>query len=81
MKSMTAKDKKTRSASLRDLKLLKNLCEFFRRCDRTEMLEIYGERFGDHLWNKFNFLHRDWAWWLCNLDSGNLEKLVEHISK
>lgn len=62
-----------------ELQLLKNLCEFFRRCDRAEMLEVYGERFGEHLWNKHKDL--DWAWWLCSLDSSNLERLIEHISK
>jgi len=63
------------------LQLLNNLCEFFRRCDRAEMLEIYGERLGDHIWNKFNDLDRNWAWVLCSLDNGNLEKLIKHILK
>jgi hypothetical protein len=62
-----------------ELQLLNNLCEFFRRCDKAEMLEIYGNNLGEHLWNKHRDLGTNWAWWLCSLDNGNLEKLVEYI--
>lgn len=62
-----------------ELQLLKDLCEFFRKCDKTEMVKIYGDNLGAHLWGKFNFLSRDWAHWLCSLDFNNLEKLVKHI--
>lgn len=59
--------------------ILDKVYDFTLTMDGDTLIEIFGEHLGNHLWDKYYGLQRDWMRWYGYLDGGNKQKISDYI--
>jgi hypothetical protein len=63
-------------------KTLDSFCEFSKYANLDIFIEIFGEKLGTHLWNKYiEDYERDMVWTYNGLDNDNRERLVKYLKE
>lgn len=62
-------------------RVIERLITFENNATQLIFQEIFGERIGNHLWDKYvNSRAYSILWLYCYLDDGNRDLLVKHLS-